>query len=125
MMVATTLLTATVALGAGCGNHATDQARKPPTNASKPSPKEPDPKEPVKKEPAMTTKQILFYEDDKLIDTDDFASVPESIRYVEVNGVKVEVAKVVARTAGNQRSIEQYSADGVMLRRTLQLKDPK
>jgi hypothetical protein len=71
------------------------------------------------------TKQIRFYEDDKLINTDDFDKVPDSIRYVDVNGAKVEVAKVVAHTSGEQRFIEQYSADGAMLRRTMQIKDQK
>ncbi len=87
----------------------------------------PDAPKNSKKEPAMTTtagKTIEFYEDDKLIDTDDFATVPENIRFVTVNGAKVAVAKVIARTAGDQRFIEQYSADGVLLRRTMQVRDP-
>ncbi len=78
-----------------------------------------------KKDPAMTTpKQILFYEDDTLIETEDAATVPESVRYVEVDGKKIEVAKVVARTSGETRAIEQYSSDGVLLLRTLQRRDP-
>jgi hypothetical protein len=113
MMLAPIVLTAAVALGAACD--------KQPSPA--PNPKQPT--KPSKEQPMTTTKQIKFYEDDKLIDTDDFADVPDSIRYVEVNGVKIEVSKVVAHTEGNQRAIEQYSADGVMLRRTLQLRDPK
>jgi hypothetical protein len=92
--------------------------------------REPKPSERVSKEPAMTTpsttrKQILFYDDDKLIDREDADSVPDSVRYVEVNGVREEVAKVVARTAGDQRFIEQYAADGRLLLRTLQLREPK
>jgi hypothetical protein len=78
-----------------------------------------------RKDRSMSTKQILFYENDQLTRTRNADEVPENIRYVEVNGQRVEVAKIVARTSGDEtRTIEQYSADGVLLRRTLQHRPP-
>ena len=70
-----------------------------------------------------SAKQIHFYEDDKLVRTMNAADVSDGIRYVEVGGKKIEVAKVVARTTGDTRSIEQYSADGTLLLRTLQVRE--
>jgi hypothetical protein len=88
-----------------------------------------NPSDRVSKESTMTTpptrKQILFYEDDRLIDREDVETVPDSVRYVDVNGVREEVAKVVARTAGDQRFIEQYAADGRLLLRTVQIRQPR
>lgn len=76
-----------------------------------------------KKDDAMSdAKKIEFYEDDKLTASENAADVPDEIRYVTVEGKRVEVAKVVARTQGDTRSIEQYGADGRLLMRTLQRK---
>jgi hypothetical protein len=107
-MFTSVTLAAVLAVGAACDRR--------PMPAGKPAANN-------KEQSVTSSKQIRFYEDDKLITTDDFAHVPDNIRYVEVDGVKIEVSKVVAHTAGNQRAIEQYSADGVMLRRTLQIRD--
>ena len=70
-----------------------------------------------------SAKQIHFYEDDKLVRSVNAADVSDGIRYVEVDGKKVEVAKVVARTSGDTRSIEQYSAEGALLLRTFQVRE--
>jgi hypothetical protein len=115
---AASLMTAVLGSAAGCQPR--PSGRPAETNAS----------DRVNKEPAMTSpttsrKQILFYEDDRLVDREDAETVPDSVRYVEVNGVREEVAKVVARTAGEQRFIEQYAADGRLLLRTVQIRQPR
>ena len=79
----------------------------------------------VQKEPSMTTsKQILYYDGDRLIRKEDFAKVPEHIRYVEIDGRRVEVAKIVRKDAPNGQAIEQYGVDGLLLSRTLMIKTP-
>jgi hypothetical protein len=81
------------------------------------------------KEAPMTTtpnKQILFYDGDKLIKTENAADVPDQARYVVVDGQRVEVAKVVRKDAPDGRqAIEQYAADGKLLSRTLMLPSPE
>jgi hypothetical protein len=75
------------------------------------------------KDHVMTeTKQIQFFQDDKLIEAKNAADVPDNIRYVTVDGKPIEVVKVVAHTMGDTRAIEQYAADGTLLLRTLQRK---
>jgi hypothetical protein len=77
----------------------------------------------TRKEPSMTApKQILFYDGDRLVDKDDFARVPDSVRYVTVDGQRVEVAKVVRKDAPNGQAIELYDASGRLLSRTLMIK---
>lgn len=68
------------------------------------------------------SKEIAFYEDDRLIRTKPAETVADEIRFVTVDGQRREVAKIVARTQDDTRSIEQYAADGTLLLRTLQRK---
>jgi hypothetical protein len=49
-------------------------------------------------------------------------TVADEIRFVTVDGQRREVAKIVARTQDDTRTIEQYAADGTLLLRTLQRK---
>jgi len=51
------------------------------------------------------------------------ADVPESIRFAtNRDGALVPVVRVVAVTAGDQRTIREYGADGALLRSTVQVK---
>jgi hypothetical protein len=72
--------------------------------------------------PMNEPKQIRFYEGDQLVRTEAAANVPDEIRYVTVEGKRVEVAKIVANTLDDTRTIEQYDANGGLLLRTLQRK---
>jgi hypothetical protein len=114
----TASLVGAVLAAAGCANRTASKTDGPPNVTS-------STKEAKMTTPTAATDQIQFYEDDKLVDTKAADAVPDSVRYVDVNGTRVAVAKVVARTAGDRRAIEQYSADGVLLLRTLQIRDPK
>jgi hypothetical protein len=57
--------------------------------------------------------------------TEAAAQVPETIAFVTVEGQKVPVVRVVARTARDRREIQSFGADGRLLKTTYQSRPPE
>jgi hypothetical protein len=66
--------------------------------------------------------QIHFFENGVLIATKDAAEFPDSIRFADVDGQQVAVAKIVATTVGDTRSIAEFAADGRFLRSSMEVR---
>jgi len=55
--------------------------------------------------------------------TSPISEVPEELRFApDQDGNLVPIVRVVARTAGNQRTIHELGPDGQLLRSTVQIK---
>lgn len=69
--------------------------------------------------------KITFIDDAKKETVQDASTVPESVRFAkDKSGGWQPVVRVVASTAGDQRSIREYGQDGMLLRSTVQVKKP-
>lgn len=76
-------------------------------------------------EPATHPGKIQFV--DRTAATDEtraYTEVPEGIAFVEVDGHRVPVVRVVAETHGDTRTLISYGADGAVLERTVQRRRP-
>lgn len=61
---------------------------------------------------------------DRVVATDRVEDVPPQMRFVETPAGLVPVVRVVAFTAGDERTIREYGPAGQLLRSTLQRRDP-
>ncbi len=68
------------------------------------------------------SQKVQIIEDGVLVATKDLQELPEEVRYVEFEGKEVPLAKLVALNYQGKRAIEEYAADGRLLRRSFEIK---